>query len=31
MASPIQLGPTTIHRIVEQEIPFFDAQEFFPR
>ena len=30
MASPIQLGPTTIHRIVEQEIPFFDAQEFFP-
>ena len=25
MASPIQLGPITIHRIVEQEVPFFDA------
>ena len=30
MASPIQLGPITIHRIVEQEVPFFDALEFFP-
>ena len=30
MASPIQLGPITIHRIVEQEVPFFDAFEFFP-
>jgi len=30
MASPIKLGPITIHRIVEQEIPFFDAFEFFP-
>ena len=31
MASPIQLGPITIHRIVEQQMPFYDALEFFPR
>jgi glyoxylase-like metal-dependent hydrolase (beta-lactamase superfamily II) len=30
MASPIKLGPITIHRIVEQEMPFYDALEFFP-
>ena len=30
MLSPIQLGPISIHRIVEQEMPFYDAMEFFP-
>jgi glyoxylase-like metal-dependent hydrolase (beta-lactamase superfamily II) len=30
MASPIKLGSITIHRIVEQQMPFFDALEFFP-
>ena len=30
MSKPINLGPITIHRVVEQEIPFFDAREFFP-
>ena len=30
MTSPLQLGPITIHPIVEQEAPFFDALEFFP-
>src|SRR4051812_21492341 len=26
----IEIGDTTIHRIVEQEGPFFDAMQFFP-
>ena len=30
MASPLQLGPISIHPIVEQEMPLLDAQEFFP-
>src|SRR5690349_21496269 len=30
MTSPIRLGNTTIHQIVEQELPFFDIFEFFP-
>lgn len=28
--SPIRIGDITIHRIVEQEGPFFDAAAFFP-
>jgi hypothetical protein len=27
----IEIGSATIHRIVEQEGPFFDAMQFFPR
>ncbi len=30
MATPIQLGEVTIHRVVEQEEPLFDPLEFFP-
>ena len=30
MSKPIQIGNCTIHRIVEQEGPFFDASTFFP-
>ncbi len=30
MPAPIQIGDTTIQRIVEQEDAFFDALEFFP-
>ena len=30
MSAQIQLGSTTIHRIVEQEGPFFEALKFFP-
>jgi len=30
MLEPIKVGNTTIHRIVEQEGPFFDALKFFP-
>jgi glyoxylase-like metal-dependent hydrolase (beta-lactamase superfamily II) len=30
MPDPIQLGNTTIHRIVEQERPFFEMLMFFP-
>jgi hypothetical protein len=26
----IEIGSTTIHRIVEQEGPFFEAMQFFP-
>jgi hypothetical protein len=26
----IEIGSTTIHRIVEQEGPFFEALKFFP-
>ena len=26
----IEIGSTTIHRIVEQEGPFFEAMKFFP-
>ena len=31
MSAPIKIGDTTIHRIVEQEGPFFDALTFFPK
>ena len=30
MSTKIEIGNTTIHRIVEQEGPFFDAMQFFP-
>ena len=30
MPAKIEMGSITIHRIVEQEGPFFDALEFFP-
>jgi glyoxylase-like metal-dependent hydrolase (beta-lactamase superfamily II) len=30
MPAPIKVGNLTIHRIVEQEGPFFDALQFFP-
>lgn len=30
MTAPLQIGSTTIHRIVEQEGPFFSARQFFP-
>jgi glyoxylase-like metal-dependent hydrolase (beta-lactamase superfamily II) len=30
MPDPIKVGNTTIHRIVEQERPFFEMQMFFP-
>ena len=30
MPSAIEIGSATIHRIVEQEGPFFDAMQFFP-
>ena len=30
MLSPIKLGPITIHRIVEQQGPIFEARSFFP-
>ena len=30
MADPIKVGNTTIHRIVEQEGPFFEMLKFFP-
>ena len=30
MSDPIKLGNITIHRIVEQEGPFFEALKFFP-
>ncbi len=30
MSTRIEIGSTTIHRIVEQEGPFFDAMQFFP-
>jgi glyoxylase-like metal-dependent hydrolase (beta-lactamase superfamily II) len=30
MISPIDLGQITIHRIVEQQTPFFEAVKFFP-
>ena len=30
MSAPIEIGSTTIHRIVEQEGPFFEAMQFFP-
>jgi glyoxylase-like metal-dependent hydrolase (beta-lactamase superfamily II) len=30
VSAPIRLGSITIHRIVEQEGPFFDALKFFP-
>ena len=30
MTSPITIGDITIHRVVEQELPLFDAREFFP-
>jgi glyoxylase-like metal-dependent hydrolase (beta-lactamase superfamily II) len=30
MLEPIRVGSTTIHRIVEQEAPFFDMLKFFP-
>ncbi|HUC47111.1 MAG TPA: MBL fold metallo-hydrolase, partial [Hyphomicrobiaceae bacterium] len=31
MADPIQVGNITIHRIVEQEGPFFEMLKFFPK
>ena len=30
MPAKIEVGSATIHRIVEQEAPFFDAMQFFP-
>ena len=30
MPDPIKVGNTTIHRIVEQEGPFFEMLKFFP-
>jgi glyoxylase-like metal-dependent hydrolase (beta-lactamase superfamily II) len=30
MSQPIVVGNATVHRIVEQEAPFFDLLEFFP-
>jgi glyoxylase-like metal-dependent hydrolase (beta-lactamase superfamily II) len=30
MPDPIKVGNTTIHRIIEQEGPFFEALKFFP-
>ena len=30
MPGAIEIGSATIHRIVEQEGPFFDAMQFFP-
>jgi hypothetical protein len=30
MTVQMQIGDITIHRIVEQEAPFFDPREFFP-
>jgi glyoxylase-like metal-dependent hydrolase (beta-lactamase superfamily II) len=30
MASAINLGPITVHRVVEQQMPFFEARQFFP-
>ena len=30
MSAKIQVGNTVIHRIVEQEAPFFPAFTFFP-
>ncbi len=30
MPAPIKLGNITIHRIIEQEGPFFDMLKFFP-
>ena len=31
MSAPINVGNCTIHRIVEQEGPFFDVMQFFPK
>jgi hypothetical protein len=30
LSAGIEIGNTTIHRIVEQEGPFFEAMPFFP-
>jgi hypothetical protein len=30
LSAPIEIGSTTIHRIIEQEGPFFEAMQFFP-
>ena len=30
MSTRIEIGSVTIHRIVEQEGPFFEAMQFFP-
>jgi glyoxylase-like metal-dependent hydrolase (beta-lactamase superfamily II) len=30
LSAPIEIGSVTIHRIVEQEGPFFDVMQFFP-
>ena len=30
LASPIELGQVTIHRVVEQQMPFLEAVKFFP-
>jgi glyoxylase-like metal-dependent hydrolase (beta-lactamase superfamily II) len=30
MTSSIQLGQITIHQVVEQQMPFFEARQFFP-
>ena len=30
MSAPIEIGSATIHRIIEQEGPFFEAMQFFP-
>jgi hypothetical protein len=30
LSAPIEIGSATIHRIVEQEGPFFEAMQFFP-
>jgi hypothetical protein len=30
LPATIEIGSVTIHRIIEQECPFFDAMQFFP-
>jgi len=30
LSTKIEIGSATIHRIVEQEGPFFEAMQFFP-
>ena len=30
MLAKIEIGSATIHRIIEQEGPFFEAMQFFP-
>jgi hypothetical protein len=30
LSTGIEIGSVTIHRVVEQEGPFFEAMDFFP-